>query len=93
MESGVLVLALAVLATALCAYGRRPSGRRAVLVGVLSALVVFGRLDAALVIWVVPVCDGPAPARRGARLCCGSVGALVAVPWAAWYLLTLPGRS
>ena len=87
MESGVLVLALAVLATALCAYGRRPSGWRAVLVGVLSALVVFGRLDAALVIWVVPV--WMVRRQRAWRpavlwLC----GALVAVPWSAWYLLT-----
>lgn len=91
METPVEVLFLALVAWFLAGYGERPGVRRAALLGVACGGLVLARVDAAVVVVLVPLAmwvlvrRGRQHDRRGpvpAELATWAVAAaLVAVPW------------
>lgn len=86
MESGVSILALALLLVVLVRYFENPRRATAVGVGVCCGLVVLARLDFLTAIWIVPIAVYW-PGRRLRRVLEMSIAAgLTVLPYFVWNL-------
>lgn len=87
METGISILSLALLTTALTRHLQNPERRSAIFVGVCSGLVVLARLDFLTAIWIVPlVVLGRRRAWRRALEVC-TAAAATAVVYVVWNLV------
>jgi hypothetical protein len=82
-----VILALALVLTALVGWAEQPDTRRAVMVGAACSVAILARLDLAMVIGIVPL--AMVVRSRSWRPAAGWLGgaAVVGVPFAAWFVV------
>jgi hypothetical protein len=87
MEGAATILMFALLLTALVAFAEHPARGRAAVVGIACAGVVFARLDAAVVVVLIPIAMlWRTRSWKYAGWCAGTAAGVL-VPFAMWWIV------